>query len=213
MGSLPVARHGPASVGSIGMVVERFAPGARRAIGATLRLLVRDETKAARAREAILRDAPGADVGVVTVDMSDLAAIRTVVDAIGAREERIDALVNNADALLTERRTSADGHEATFATMVLGPFVLTNGLLPILERTAEHAGVARVINVASGGMYLQPLHLDDLQMEREPHRGSVARHRPHRRRAGHGAMVTRTDIEASNGVIHVTDAVLLPPAA
>ncbi|MGZ8607052.1 MAG: SDR family NAD(P)-dependent oxidoreductase [Actinomycetota bacterium] len=143
-------------------------------LGATLRLLVRDEAKAARARETILRDAPGADVGVVTVDMSDLAAVRRAVEAIDAREERIDALVNNAGALLTERRTSADGYEATFATMVLGPFVLTNGLLPVLERTAERAGVARVINVASGGMYLQPLHLDDLQMEREPYRGSVA---------------------------------------
>ncbi|MGZ8636905.1 MAG: SDR family NAD(P)-dependent oxidoreductase, partial [Actinomycetota bacterium] len=143
-------------------------------LGATLRLLVRDEAKAARARETILRDAPGADVGVVTVDMSDLAAVRRAVEAIDAREERIDALVNNAGALLTERRTSADGYEATFATMVLGPFVLTNGLLPVLERTAERAGVARVINVASGGMYLQPLHLEDLQMEREPYRGSVA---------------------------------------
>ena len=29
---------------------------------------------------------------------------------------------------------------------------------------------------------------------------------------GNKAMVTQTDIEASNGVIHVIDAVLLPPA-
>lgn len=143
-------------------------------MGATLRLLVRDATKGERARDTILRGAPGADVGVVIVDMSDLAAVRRAVEEIGAAEDRIDALVNNAGALLTERRTSADGYEATFATMVLGPFVLTNGLLPVLERTAERAGVARVINVASGGMYLQALHLDDLQMEREPYRGSVA---------------------------------------
>ena len=89
-------------------------------------------------------------------------------------EERLDALVNNAGALLPERRVSVDGYEMTFATMVLGPFVLTNGLVPLLERTAGHAGVARVVNVASGGMYLQGLHLDDLQMEREPYRGSIA---------------------------------------
>ena len=30
---------------------------------------------------------------------------------------------------------------------------------------------------------------------------------------GNEAMVTQTDIEASNGVIHVIDAVLLPPSA
>jgi NAD(P)-dependent dehydrogenase (short-subunit alcohol dehydrogenase family) len=67
-----------------------------------------------------------------------------------------------------------DGYEMTFATMVLGPFVLTNGLAPLLERTAAGAGRTRVINVASGGMYLQGLHLDDLEMERERYHGSVA---------------------------------------
>jgi NAD(P)-dependent dehydrogenase (short-subunit alcohol dehydrogenase family) len=142
--------------------------------GAVLRLLIRDEPKAARARDAILRQAPGAEVATYAVDLSDLASVRRAIDAMTEGEGRLDALVNNAGALLTERRGSSDGHEMTFATMVLGPFVLTNGLVPLLERTAADAGVARVINVASGGMYLQRLHLDDLQMERERYRGSLA---------------------------------------
>lgn len=142
--------------------------------GVGLRLLIRDSAKATRARDEILRKIPRAEIRTYAVDMSDLAAVRrTVVEMFGA-EERLDVLVNNAGALLKERGTSAQGHEMTFATMVLGPFVLTNGLLPLLERTAADAGVARVVNVASGGMYLQRLHLDDLQMEREPYRGSLA---------------------------------------
>jgi len=56
---------------------------------------------------------------------------------------------------------------------VLGPFLLTKGLVPLLEHGGD-VGRARVITVASGGMYLERLHLDDLQMEREPYRGSVA---------------------------------------
>lgn len=152
-----------------------LAAAARLAgMGAGLRLLIRDEAKAARALEAILRRAPGAEIATYTVDLSDLASVRRTVAEMTEREGRLDALVNNAGALLAERRTSVDGHEMTFATMVLGPFVLTNGLAPLLERTAADAGVARVVNVASGGMYLQGLHLDDLQMEREPYRGSVA---------------------------------------
>jgi NAD(P)-dependent dehydrogenase (short-subunit alcohol dehydrogenase family) len=143
-------------------------------MGAGIRMLVRGEEKAARAREAILRAVPGADIGTYHVDLSDLVAVRRTIDEMIAREERLDALVNNAGALLTTRQESADGYEMTFATMVLGPFVLTNGLVPLLGRTAAAAGVARVVNVASGGMYLQPLHLDDLQMEREPYRGSFA---------------------------------------
>jgi NAD(P)-dependent dehydrogenase (short-subunit alcohol dehydrogenase family) len=143
-------------------------------MGAGIRLLIRGEEKAARAREAILRAEPGADLGTYHVDLSDLDAVRRTVDEMTEQEDRLDALVNNAGALLTARQGSPDGYEMTFATMVLGPFVLTNGLVPLLERTGAAAGVARVVNVASGGMYLQPLHLDDLQMEREPYRGSLA---------------------------------------
>jgi dehydrogenase/reductase SDR family member 12 len=134
-------------------------------MGASLRLLVRDTTRGARlAREL------GGDVGVVEVDMADLSSVRDALERMLAAEERIDVLVNNAGALYPERRTSPEGLELTFATMVLGPFALTNGLVPLLERSDG----ARVVNVASGGMYLQRLHLDDPMMEREPYRGSLA---------------------------------------
>jgi NAD(P)-dependent dehydrogenase (short-subunit alcohol dehydrogenase family) len=143
-------------------------------MGAGVRLLGRDPAKLEHAATAIVEGAPAADVGTYRVDVSDLAAVRRTVEEINGAEPRLDALVNNAGALLTERATSVDGHELTFATMVLGPFVLTNGLTPLLARTAADAGVARVVNVASGGMYLQGLHLDDLEMEREPYRGTIA---------------------------------------
>ena len=143
-------------------------------MGAGLRLVVRDEARGERARAEIVQRAPSADVRLCLADMSDMGSVRRLAGEILRSEQRLDVLVNNAGALLTERRTSVDGLEVTFATMVLGPFVLTNGLEPLLARTASAVGRARVINVASGGMYSQGLHLDDLQMERAPYRGSVA---------------------------------------
>jgi dehydrogenase/reductase SDR family member 12 len=143
-------------------------------MGPGLRLVVRDRAKGERAVGQILERAPGADVRLYLADLSDLGSVRAVVERLLREEERLDVLVNNAGALLTERMISVDGFELTFATMVLGPFVLTNGLAPVLERTAADTGRTRVITVASGGMYLQGLHLDDLQMEREQYRGSVA---------------------------------------
>jgi len=143
-------------------------------MGAELRLVVRDPVKGEGALTQIHEAVPGSDVRVYLADLSDLGSVRGVVDRILSEEERLDVLVNNAGALLPQRQTSVDGFEMTFATMVLGPFVLTNGLEPLLERTAANTGRARVIFVSSGGMYLQGLHLDDLQMEREPYRGSVA---------------------------------------
>ena len=143
-------------------------------MGSAVRLLVRDATRGAGARDRILQGAPGADVGLYTADMGDLASVRAAVAQILEREARLDVLVNNAGALLPERRSSVDGFEMTFVTMALGPFVLTNGLVPLLERTASIDGRTRVINIASGGMYTQGLHLDDLQMEKEQYRGSIA---------------------------------------
>lgn len=139
-------------------------------LGADVLLLARNEEKAKATRERIERATGRGGVRVYLADMSDLEAVRRVASEIRGSESALDVLVNNAGALLGERRTSVDGYEMTFATMVLGPFVLTNELVPLLGESAD----GRVITVTSGGMYAQPLHLDDLQMEHEPYRGAVA---------------------------------------
>ena len=143
-------------------------------MGAALRLLVRDRDKGERVREDLRDATPTLDVELYTADLSDLGSVRRATARILEREPRLDVLVNNAGALLPERTLSVDGFEMTFATMVLGPFVLTEGVADLLGRTAATHGTTRVINVSSGGMYTQGLHLDDLQMEQGRYRGSVA---------------------------------------
>ena len=71
-------------------------------------------------------------------------------------------LVNNTRVMTEARSVSADGIELTLATNVVGPFLLTNLLIPLLRDSAP----ARIINVSSGGMYTQKLRVDDLQSER-----------------------------------------------
>ena len=106
----------------------------------------------------------------VVADMSSLASVRTAAAHIGRTEPRLDVLVDNAGAITPERHTTADGLETTFATMVAGPFVLIDGLLPLLAAS----GSGRVISVVSGGMYLQALPLDDLHFERGEYDGTRA---------------------------------------
>ncbi len=103
-------------------------------------------------------------------DMGSLSSVRVAVELIRREEARLDVLVDNAGAITPERRTTADGLETTFATMVAGPFVLIDGLLPLLAAS----GSGRVISVVSGGMYLQALPLDDLQFERGEYDGTRA---------------------------------------
>ena len=139
-------------------------------MGSRVLLIARDREKAETTRLRIVGATGNEDLAVYIGDLSDLSEVRRLVGEIRRREARLDVLINNAGSLLTERRTSHDGNEMTFATMVLGPFALTNGLLPLLERSDD----ARIITVTSGGMYTQALRLDDLQMQREPYVGTVA---------------------------------------
>ena len=82
-------------------------------------------------------------------DVSLLADVRAFADAW---EGPLHAIVHNAGVMPPERGETAEGHELTLATHVLGPHLLTR-LLP-----AE-----RSIWVSSGGMYGQKLVTDDLE--------------------------------------------------
>jgi NAD(P)-dependent dehydrogenase (short-subunit alcohol dehydrogenase family) len=137
-------------------------------MGASLRLLGRSADKAAAARAAIVAETGNDDVGVYLADLGDLEATRRVAAEILAREPRLDVLVHNAGALLTEYRETPQGHEVTFATMVLAPHLLTRELRPLLT-----AG-SRVIWVTSGGMYTQKLEVDTLELGPDGYKGSVA---------------------------------------
>ena len=62
------------------------------------------------------------------------------------------------------------GNEVTFATHVLSPFLLTRALRPLLEASAP----SRVIVVASGGMYTEPLDVDALDPDPAAYDGTKA---------------------------------------
>ena len=94
-------------------------------------------------------------------DVSSLASVREFAAGFSDENPELHALVNNAGVMPPERTHTDEGFELTFATNVLGPFLLTALLLPTLRRGAP----SRVVNVSSGGMYTQRLHADDLQLE------------------------------------------------
>lgn len=128
--------------------------------GATVVLLGRDTAKTTKVRDAIARRTGNPSLSVVTADMGDLAAVRAAAAEIVERVPRLDVLVHNAGALTAERRESPQGIEQTVASQVVGPFLLTTLLLPLLRASAP----ARVLTVASGGMYAAGLTVGELQM-------------------------------------------------
>ncbi len=148
----------------------RAATDALAALGARIVLVGRSESRLAAVRDALVR-ASGVDrYPIVVADMGSLASVRAAVARVLATEARLDVLIDNAGAIFPERTIGPDGIEATLATLVVGPFVLEAGLMPLLRQTAG----SRVIGVTSGGMYTQQLDVHDLQYAAGRYNGSLA---------------------------------------
>jgi NAD(P)-dependent dehydrogenase (short-subunit alcohol dehydrogenase family) len=134
--------------------------------GATVLLHGRDRERL-RQTEAEIQDATGPHrLRCYRADLSSLAEVRTMADAVVAGEQRLDVLVNNAGIGTTvpggdRRLVSADGYELRFAVNHLAGYLLTHRLLDLLRASAP----ARIVNVSSAGQ--MPLDFDDLMLERD----------------------------------------------
>lgn len=126
--------------------------------GAAVRLLVRNDLKGRDTRDRLVARHGGADVDWYVADLTDLGRVRDVAREIHETEPTLDAVVHNAGAMFPSRQETVDGIERTIALHVVGPQVLTHGLLDVLAD-----GDGRVIWMASGGMYTQGLSLGRLQ--------------------------------------------------
>jgi len=148
-----------------------FAAARRFAeLGALVHIAVRDPDRGRDAKARIIATCPDAEVNVEQLDMSDLAAVRSFATTFSSSYRSLDVLVHNAGALLHERSETNDGIETTLATHVVGPFLLTALLLPRLGASGD----ARVITVASGGMYSAGLSMGNLQSDQGDYNGTQA---------------------------------------
>jgi NAD(P)-dependent dehydrogenase (short-subunit alcohol dehydrogenase family) len=96
--------------------------------------------------------------------------VRHLAERLAGAPGRLDVLMHNAGALLTEYTVTAQGHEATVAVHLLGPYLLTECLI---DRLADSVP-SRVITVTSGGLYTQRFDLAELEMGPEHYDGTVA---------------------------------------
>ncbi|MGH3096211.1 MAG: SDR family NAD(P)-dependent oxidoreductase [Streptosporangiales bacterium] len=139
-------------------------------LGARVVMVVRDTTRGERARHRTAEQVSGADPALQRCDVSDLDDVAAFAEQLRETHPRIDVLVHNAGVLPAERSETAQGHEITLATHVLGPLLLTERLRPALAASPD----ARVVWVSSGGMYTQPLPADDPEYHRGTYRGATA---------------------------------------
>ncbi|HMO68313.1 MAG TPA: SDR family NAD(P)-dependent oxidoreductase [Novosphingobium sp.] len=120
-----------------------------------------------RSAEAELRAASTSGaVDMLGADLSLMSEARDLARRVEAMSPRLDLLVNNAGGMARERVMTSENLEANFAGNHLGPFLLTQELLPLLRRTALGApyGTVRILNTTSDASeMIAGLNLDDMQ--------------------------------------------------
>ena len=126
----------------------------------------RDPGRSAAAEAEIRAASSGAAVDMIRADLALMAEAARAAGEIEGLVDRIDVLINNAGGMAKQKVVTAEGFEANFAGNHLGPFLLTNRLLPLLRRAAAEApkGTVRIINTSSDASEMIPgLDFDDLQ--------------------------------------------------
>jgi len=139
--------------------------------GATLVVVARDADKC-RTLIARLGERTGNDrLHAVIADLGKLDDVRRAAGEISARHPHIDVLAHNAGALFPDRKRASDGTDLAVELMVAAPFLLTGLLLPALAGASS--GTGRVLTMSSGGMYTEPLTVDELEMSDDDYSGTA----------------------------------------
>lgn len=129
--------------------------------------LGRDPGRTAAAEAEIRAASKSGRVDIIQANLSRMADAARAAREIAALTDRVHVLINNAGGMARAKVITTEGLEENFAGNHLGPFLLTNRLLPLIRRAAADAprGSVRIINTSSdGGEMIPGLLWSDLQL-------------------------------------------------
>ncbi len=118
-------------------------------------LVCRNLEKGLATKEALISETQNQEIKLYQADLSLLRDVRSLAQQVIHDCGALDVLINNAadfDLSRKEPAFSDEGYEAQFATNTLAPFLLTNMLLPTMQKQTD----TRVINISSKGLALYP---------------------------------------------------------
>jgi len=137
-------------------------------LGAELVLACRDLERGKRTADEIAQQTGNKNCAAMHIDTSSQKSIHEIALQLRIKYSRLDVLVNNAGINRPKWEMSGDGIELTFATNVIGYFLLTQKLIDLLRASAP----ARIVNVAS--TYASDFDITDLQFQRRVYDGRQA---------------------------------------
>lgn len=111
--------------------------------GHTVLIHGRNAAKLSEVHKTLIALSGAGSVETYVADLSRLADVEAMAQAVTAQHKHLDVLINNAGVLKTPQTRTPDGLDVRFVVNTLAPYLLTQRLLPLLG-----AG-NRVINLSS----------------------------------------------------------------
>jgi len=132
--------------------------------GHNLFLHGRSPDKLAKASGDVSKVSAAGKVGSFIADFANLKDVEAMIAAVKSQVGGLDVLINNAGVFKTAHTESPDGLDVRFVVNTLAPYVLTQGLLPVLKKGG------RVVNLSSAAQspvdlaaMSKPPHLSDFE--------------------------------------------------
>ncbi|KAH8110191.1 NAD-binding protein [Phellopilus nigrolimitatus] len=120
--------------------------------GAKVYIACRSEEKADAAIKELKEATGKTELHFLKLDLSSFASIRKAAEEFKSKEAKLDILFNNAGVMAPPiDQLTEDGYDMTFGTNVVGPFLFTMLLMPLLSSAASEHGDARIVNTSSLG--------------------------------------------------------------
>ena len=116
-------------------------------MGAVVYVTGRNPSRGQEAEREMREAAGHENVYFIQADASTVCGNQQLADCISTSTSQLHILVNNVGGMYNDRWVTGDSYEATLAMNFVGPFALTEALLPLLRQTAP----ARIVNVSSAG--------------------------------------------------------------
>jgi retinol dehydrogenase 14 len=116
-------------------------------MGAVVYVTGRNAGRGQEAERQIRMTAGHKNVHFIQADASTVGSNQKLAQRILAETDQLQILVNNVGGMYNDRWVTADSYEATLAINFVGPFALTEALLPLLKQSVP----ARIVNVSSAG--------------------------------------------------------------
>ncbi len=103
----------------------------------------RNQNKLDEAVDSLAALSGGGEIEAYLADLSDMQAVRELAQAVIDKHDKLDVLLNNAGVFKVAEAQTQGGLDFRFAVNTIGPYLLTQLLLPIMDSSG------RILNLSS----------------------------------------------------------------